>query len=72
MYIDYLLLGLVSIATLIWAFYTLPEDDAPTDNDSDGGTRVGGDTYPTDAPPGIVKEEDTDGREVSPSAPSGA
>lgn len=71
MYIDYVLLGLVSLATLIWAFYTLPEDDAPTDDDRDGGTRVGGDTYPTDAPPSII-QADTDEEEVSSSAPTGA
>lgn len=53
MYIEYIILGLISLATLIWAFSTLPEDDASPDDDDDGGTNVGGDSYPTGTPPTI-------------------
>ena len=56
MFIDYIILGIISLATLIWAFTTLPKDDASPGDDDDGGTNVGGDSYPSDTPPSVVKE----------------
>ena len=56
MYIDYIILGIISLATLIWAFTTLPKDDASPDDDDDGGTNVEGDGYPTETPPTVVKD----------------
>ncbi|HHP7237257.1 hypothetical protein [Longibacter sp.] len=46
MYIDYIILGVISLAVLIWAYSRLPEDD---DNDSDGGQVVP--VEPTDGDP---------------------
>jgi len=54
MFIDYIILGIISLATLVWAFMTLPDDTTPNDDDS-GGTNVGGDTYPTNMPPSLVE-----------------
>lgn len=56
MYIDYIILGAISLATLIWAFTTLPEDDASTNDDDDGGTNVGGDGHPTGTPPFVGRD----------------
>jgi hypothetical protein len=58
MYIDYLFLGLISLATLIWAFFTLPSDDDDSQNDSSdsGGTESGGDSSPIDQPPTIAED----------------
>jgi hypothetical protein len=56
MFIDYIILGLISLATLIWAFTTLPDDASP--DDDRGGTNVGGDSYPTGSPPSVIEEMD--------------
>lgn len=60
MFIDYIVLGLISLATLVWAFYTLPGHGASSD-DGDGGLHVEGDSAPTDAPPTLAQPTD-DGR----------
>jgi hypothetical protein len=54
--IDYLFLGLISLATLIWAFFTLPNDDDSQDDSHSGGTSAGGDASPTDQPPTLVSD----------------
>lgn len=54
MYIGYLLFVLVTMAALFWAFYRLPNDDASSNDDEDGGTYSGGDSYPVDPPPSLV------------------
>ena len=53
MFIDYVLLGLISLATIIWAFFTLPRDNGSR-GDDDGGTYAGGDSSPTAGPPTIA------------------
>lgn len=55
MFIDYIILGIISLATLIWAFTTLPDDTSSNDDDH-GGTNVGGDSYPTNTPPTVVED----------------
>ncbi|PEN15074.1 hypothetical protein CRI94_01950 [Longibacter salinarum] len=37
MYIDYIILGILSIAVVLWAYSRLPEEN---DDDSDGGQSV--------------------------------
>lgn len=64
MFIDYAILGIICLATLIWAFYTLPEDDAPTD-DNGGGPQVGGDSSPSDTPPALVNDAPEDEAETT-------
>lgn len=54
MYIGYLVIGLFSLAMLIWALSTLPKDDPSSNDDEDGGTHTGGDSYPESPPPSIV------------------
>ncbi len=54
MHTVYLLFALVALATLVWAFYMLPNNDASSSNDDeDGGTHIGGDSYPVGPPPSI-------------------
>jgi len=54
MYLNYLILGLIGLAVLIWVFFALPKDDRSSDDDDEGGTHAGGDGYPVNPPPSIV------------------
>lgn len=54
MYIAYVILGLISLTALVWVLYVLPKDDPSSNDDEDGGTHTGGDSYPDTPPPSIV------------------
>ncbi len=54
MYLDYLLLGILSLAMFIWAYVKRPDDGPPPDDDSGGGPPRSGDAIPVDTPPGLV------------------
>lgn len=69
MFIDYIILGIISLGTLIWAFYTLPRDDESTD-DNGGGTPAGGDTAPSGEPPALTKPS-PESAQSGPSKPTG-
>ena len=62
-FIDYIILGMLSIAMFFWAYHNRPEGDFPPDDeDGDGGIPASGDTYPVDAPPSaVVTRRDSDG-----------
>jgi hypothetical protein len=70
MYIDYLILGVISLGTFVWAYYNRPDGDEPSD-DQDGGVLISGDSTPTDTPPSLdVHLPDSGpGRVRSPDAP---
>lgn len=70
MYIGYLIFGLISLAALIWAFYALPNDGPSSNDDDDGGTHTGGDSYPVGTPPSVVVHvPDRDPSPQSPTSP---
>ena len=56
MFVNYLLLALISAGTLIWAYRYVPGRDDPSDGDGDGGLPVGGDSSPSSDPPSIVMD----------------
>jgi hypothetical protein len=72
MFIDYIILGIISAGTLIWAYRHVPgSDDDPFGNDGDGGLPIGGDSYPSSDPPSFAVNHD-DERESEPSSSSGS
>lgn len=68
MYIGYIILGLISLAALLWALYILPKDDSSSNDDEDGGTHTGGDSYPVTPPPSIVVNAPD--RDLTPRSPA--
>lgn len=68
MFIDYIILGIISAGTLIWAYRHVPgSDDPPSRDDGDGGLPVGGDSHPSSDPPSFVVNS-KDERENDPSS----
>lgn len=65
MYAEYVFLGVLAVAALIWTYFTLPSDRSSSDNDEEGGIPAGGDSYPVDVPPSVVV--DMRDRDQSPS-----
>jgi hypothetical protein len=62
MFIDYIILAIISAGTLIWAYRHVPGgDEPPGRDDGDGGLPIGGDSYPSGDPPSfVVNPEETE------------
>ncbi|PSQ71423.1 MAG: hypothetical protein BRD38_02010 [Bacteroidetes bacterium QH_9_67_14] len=67
MFLNYLLLALISAGTLIWAYRHAPGRDDPPHGGGNGGLPVGGDSYPSSEPPSVVVDTDDRTREDDPS-----
>lgn len=55
MFIEYIILAIISAGTLVWACRHVPGgDEPPARDDGDGGLPVGGDSSPSTSPPSFV------------------
>lgn len=60
MFIDYIILAIISAGTLIWAYRHASGRDEPPAGDGDGGLPIGGDSHPSSSPPTLsLDPEDT-------------
>lgn len=67
MYIDYIILGVISVAVVVWAYTRLPGDD----DDSDGGQVVSAPSGTDDPSPVSAGPTEPSGATPSSSGPAG-